>query len=315
VEQLVEQLVLDVVRPAGLQAALQAAERMAHEHEQQRQVLVDRLEHYRDAEARAAREYKATDESYTSVRRKLAEEWDSALDTIADEERRLAEFDATHPQTPTQEQLERLQQMAADLQRVWQDDATDRAFKKQIVRTLIEEIIVDLDEPHDELVLWIHWQGGHHTELRTPRKSRRRRRPSKDLPTIMATLRKLLSDASIAAVLNRENIADPQGATWTKDSVAAFRRRHKLPGFSRRRKAREGWLTQAEAATSLGLSAMSISRLVQSGVIPAERPVDGLPCVIRAKDLLIPTVQRAVEDVKASPNRPLPADPAQLTLF
>ena len=38
-------------------------------------------------------------------------------------------------------------------------------LKKQIVRTLIEEIVVDLDEEHDELTLWIHWAGGHHTEL------------------------------------------------------------------------------------------------------------------------------------------------------
>jgi hypothetical protein len=315
VEQAVEQLVLDVVRPAGLQAALEAAERLADEYERRRQVWVDRLERQRDAEARAAREYKATDESYTSVRRKLAAEWDAALAGAADEERRLSEFDASHPQAPTPQQLEQLQRMAAELRFIWQDDATDAALKKQIVRTLIEEISVDVDESRDELLLWIHWQGGHHTQLQISRGSRGRRRGGESLTALLTTLRKILSDESIAAVLNRENIVEPQGGGWTKDRVAAFRRRQKLPAFSAREKAREGWLTQAEAAIRLGLSAMSVSRLVQSGVIPAERPVDGLPCVIRADDLLIPAIQRAAEAVKASPNRPLPANPNQLNLF
>ena len=72
-------------------------------------------------------------------------------------------------------------------------------FKKQIVRTLIEEIVVDLDEERDELQLWIHWAGGHHTELREPRNRRKVRRKNEDVKPIVDALRKVLDDASIAA--------------------------------------------------------------------------------------------------------------------
>jgi hypothetical protein len=49
-------------------------------------------------------------------------------------------------------------------------------LKKRIVRTLIEEIIVDVDSTAGEVIVIIHWKGEVHTELRLPR----RRTPSRD---------------------------------------------------------------------------------------------------------------------------------------
>ena len=39
-------------------------------------------------------------------------------------------------------------------------------LKQRIVRILIQEIIVDIDDASREIVLVMHWQGGRHTELR-----------------------------------------------------------------------------------------------------------------------------------------------------
>ena len=63
------------------------------------------------------------------------------------------------------------------------------------------------------------------------------------------------------------------------------------------------------------MSAMSVSRLVQSRVLPAEQPGEGLPSVVREQDLTLPEVERAVRQIKAAHNGPLPADPNQLSLF
>ena len=188
-------------------------------------------------------------------------------------------------------------------------------FKKQIVRALIEEIMVDLDEERDELQLWIHWSGGHHTELREPRYRRKVRRKNEDVKQIVEVLRKVLKDASIAAVLNREKIRTSSIVTWTARRVSEFRRRHGIVEFNRKTQQQQGWLTGAQAANSLGISAMSVTRLVQTGVLPAEQPLSGLPAVISRNDLSLPHVQHAVHELKTSHNRPLTQDPNQLSLF
>jgi hypothetical protein len=49
---------------------------------------------------------------------------------------------------------------------------TDARLKKRIVRTLIHEVVADIDDGAAEIVLVIHWVGGVHTELRLPRPRR-----------------------------------------------------------------------------------------------------------------------------------------------
>ena len=44
--------------------------------------------------------------------------------------------------------------------------ATDLRIKQRIMRTLIEEIVVDIDQTANEVVMLVHWSGGRHTELR-----------------------------------------------------------------------------------------------------------------------------------------------------
>lgn len=315
VEERVSELVREAVRPAAIAAAVQAAEQLAADHGQRRQLIVDRLAACREAEARAAREYKSTDSTYGAIRQRLAAEWEQAIATVQAEQTRLAAFDREVPVLPTPEQRKQLDHLAEDVHRIWFHPEVSMVFKKQIVRTLIEEIVVDLDQERDELQLWIHWAGGHHTELREPRYRRKVRRKNEDVKQIVESLRKVLEDTSIAAVLNREKIRTASIVTWSADRVCDFRRRHGIAAFSKMRQQQEGWLTGAQAANSLGISAMSVTRLVQAGVLPAEQPLPGLPAVISRDDLNLDDVKKAVQELKVSHNRPLTQDPKQLSLF
>ena len=74
-------------------------------------------------------------------------------------------------------------------------------------------------------------------------------------------------------------------------------------------------MTQAEAATCLAISPMSVSRLVQMGILPAEQPRAGLPTVIKRQDLALDRVTQAAVQLKSSNNRPLSRDPNQRNLF
>jgi DNA invertase Pin-like site-specific DNA recombinase len=308
-------VLLDAVQPAGLEAARQAAEQLRARHAEQRQLLLDRLQTCHEGEARAAREYKETDATYLEVRRKLAQEWNEAILATRAQEERLACFDNEEPVQPTPQQEKQLESLGQHLQSAWFHPKANPSLKKQIVRTLIEEIAADIDEESDEIVLLIHWAGGHHTELREPRRKRKPRTAPEDLARILDALRKVVPDAAIATVLNRENIRSDKGKTWTARRVQSFRKQHGIAAFNERKKAEEGWQTQAEAAISLGISPMSVTRLVHAGILPAEQPGPGLPAVLCDSDLQLEEVRAAVSRLKASDNRPLSQHPNQLSLY
>lgn len=315
VEARLVDLILEVVSPAGVELAQQAAAILVAGRQQQRQLMVDRLEACREAEARAAREYKMTDATYTTVRRRLAQEWDDSLQALQIQQTRLATFEKQNGLAPSDEQQAELQRLSADLGRIWNHPQVDAVLKKQILRTLINELVVDVEQPANDVVVTIHWVGGHHTELREPRHWRRQRAKGVDLVRVVGTLRKVLEDTAIANVLNREKLPAANGDTWTARRVAAFRKKHELPAFNMEAKEQYGWLTQAEAATRLQISSMSMTRLVQEGIVPAEQPLRGLPSVINQADLQLTQIQGAVDQLKASSNRPLSRHRDQLSLF
>jgi hypothetical protein len=62
--------------------------------------------------------------------------------------------------------------LATELEALWNSPEAEVLLKKRIVRTLIQEGVVDVDAQAGEVILLIHWKGGVHTELRLPRRRR-----------------------------------------------------------------------------------------------------------------------------------------------
>src|SRR4051794_36883284 len=114
--------------------------------------------------------------------------------------------------------LEEFQNLAADLEALWTDPQADERTKKRLLRTLIREIVVDIDENTSEVVLLIHWRSGVHTPLRLPR--RRRGQSSshtpKDLVDAVRVLSRIYSDDMIAGVLNRAKLSTARGNYWAR---------------------------------------------------------------------------------------------------
>lgn len=81
---------------------------------------------------------------------------------------------------------------------------TDARLKKRIVRTVIQEVIPDIDSERAEIVLVVLWRGGTQTELRLPR-CRRGQRNSTSLDIVAAGQQFVLiaTDDLIAGLLYR----------------------------------------------------------------------------------------------------------------
>ena len=128
------------------------------------------LEAARYRAQRAERQYEAIDPQNRLVAQELERRWNQAMEDVRKLEGRIA--DESEAQTGGDAGKAEFQALATDLESVWNDSHSDERTKKRILRTLIRELIVDIDEQTSEVVVLIHWKGGAHTPLRLPRRRR-----------------------------------------------------------------------------------------------------------------------------------------------
>lgn len=309
--QLSEQI-LYAVSPAGVRAAELARQRIASEHDSRRSTLGDRLEQYRYEADLARRRFDSIDPANRLVFDTLSDELEVALQAVANGESALSQFDCDEPQRPTVQELERLAALSDRLEDVWYAPNVDGRLKQQVVRLLIEHVTAELDEQSDEVVLWLKWSSGHHTELRAARRGQGQR--SVDLHSTIEALRKIAADVSISRSLNRAGVLTDSGKTWTARRVLAFRKRTGIGAYNEKLKEQSGWLTQREAATYLGISPMSVNRLIQQEILSVEGE-RRLPQVIQRESLASQEIKAAVQHIKSHGNAPLPKNPNQKSLF
>jgi hypothetical protein len=149
------------------------------------------------------------------------------------------------------------------------------------VRSLIHEVVVDVDSAAGEVVLVIHWKGGLHTELRVPRRRRGQHSAQTAPETIEAVraLAQICPDAYIANVLNRNNVRTGRGNFWTRERVTALRSHHEIPVYSEERRARDGWLNLTQAARFVGVTARTLRLAVERGEVKGAHPLPDGPWI------------------------------------
>jgi hypothetical protein len=163
--------ILRVVQPAAIEAAVVASEGAARQQDDVLHTWKRDLEAARYVAQRAQKQYDAADPENRLVADELERRWNQALQRVHEIEVRIDRHLQGQQQivAPTREEFEDL---AADLEAVWNGAHADVRLKKRLVRTLIHEVVVDIDAEAGEILLVIHWKGGVHTELRLPRRRR-----------------------------------------------------------------------------------------------------------------------------------------------
>ena len=286
VDEAIAAEVLRVVQPAAIEAAILAHRDEAKKQDEVRAALERDLEAARYAASRAQRQYDAADPENRLVTDELERRWNQALERVREIEQRIAQHCGTLQEEPAPT-MEEFSALAERLEELWQHDDADARLRKRIVRSLIHEVIVDVDSAASEIVLVIHWKGGLHTEVRVPR----RRRGQNSTHTAPATLdavrslARICPDAFIANVLNRNGLRTGRGNFWTRERVTALRSHHEIPVYSVERRAREGWLNLTQAARLIGVSARTLRLAVEHGELTAEHPLPDGPWIFNRNDL------------------------------
>lgn len=297
-DRAVEQVVLEALRPEASAASLLAAEEALHTEGEKLKSLRLALEKARYEAERARRQYDAVDPENRLVASQLEERWNRQLQTVADLEARLACVSAQHAEL-TEEESQRIMQLGQQVETLWHHPQASPALKKRIVRTVIEEIVVDVIEGDcPRVTVIIHWKGGVHTRLEIEKNTtgRHGRTTDRDVVQLVTELAKVCPDKRIAWNLNRLGYRTATGLRWTERRARSVRSQYSIPPFD---PARRSWLTMEEVARRLGVSTTFVRHLMQRNILHGEQAVMHAPWTIQAKDLESSEVICAVKAVKA----------------
>lgn len=304
--------VVERLQPLGIDAALGAIKACGVEHEQKRRHLELALEQARYEASRAARQYDAVDPDNRIVAAELERRWNDRLRIVHDLE---AELDvlASHPQTTLgAAERESLINLGRDVERAWNSPGVSMTIRKQIVRALIDEIIVRIEE--GALVLVVRWRGGDHTPLRVRRNRTGEHRWTVDADVVemVTSLARLMPDKTIAAVLNRAGKTTGKGNSWTSSRVGSVRLHRQIPVYREGERQERGELTLDEAAERLAVSPSTVQRMIAETLLAATHLCKGAPWIIRAADIDTDAVRQLAAARKS--RRPASGDPRQETL-
>lgn len=298
--------ILRVVQPIALEAAREAERMLTKASEERRRAAELDLHKAQYEAGLAERRYAACDPDNRLIAATLERNWEAALQRLEACRMRVDAGDAPVVAMDPPD----LEGLAEDVAAAWNAAGVSARTRQRLVRTLIKDIVVDVDEQRREVILIIHWQGGQHSQVRVkkPKPGQSGRETSEDALTLIRSMAGRWSDGGIAATLNRMGLRTGLDHSWTAARVSSTRRFNAIRAYASADK-HGGWLTMAEAAEKLGVSHHVVRRLIKEKILPAEQVMRHAPHQIKVVDLEREEVAEAVKHRKA-PCR----DPRQATL-
>jgi DNA invertase Pin-like site-specific DNA recombinase len=292
VDETIAAEMLRAVAPMAIEAAEEADRMLRDEDQDRRRIAELELQQAQYDASLAERRYAACDPDNRLIAAQLEKAWETALQRVELcrdrlDRMQISDADDVRPDFTG---------LADDLSVAWKAPRTTMRTRQRLVRALITEIIVDIDDAAGEIVLVIHWKGGQHSELRV-RKPRTGEHGCSTPEQALAVIRSMAgrwSDQDIAASLNRMGMPTGQGKTWTAHRVSSLRRVRGIHGYRSAEKNGE-WLTLRDAAAKLGVSHHQIRKLIKAGILNSEQIMPDAPHQIRAADLASEQVVAALK--------------------
>ena len=289
IDRAVADAFLQAVTPAAVEATLAAARQLEANQDAALSQWRLEVERARYEAERAERRYRNVEPENRLVARGLAAAWEERLREQAAAEAELQLREQQQRRTFTAEQLDRVRVLGSDLQQVWQAPTTTDRDRKELLRTLLEEVILSVEKSEHRAHLTLRWKGGTITPLEVPLPRRAATGPRTDEDTI-DLIRRLsvhYSDDVIAGILNRQGRKSATGERFTAIHVGGLRRYRKIPRCQSSAAPGEGELVSIrQAAKILGLAPSTLHRCLNDGFLVGEQITPGAPWQIRMTEEL-----------------------------
>jgi DNA invertase Pin-like site-specific DNA recombinase len=289
VDDAVAEAFLAELAPAGLDAALKAAEQLESDHDSVLAQFRREVERAEYEAQRAERRYRAVDPENRLVARGLEADWEERLRQLEAARAELTRREQQRPRALGPEERAAIRSLGNDLKSVWSAPTTTDRDRKELLRALLEEVIIGLQRDEFRAHLTMRWRGGAITQLDVPipRFQPMGPRTDEDTISLLRRLAALYPDDVIAGIFNRQGRKTATGERFTANQVGSLRRYRKIPRFQPPAEPPQGHLaTIRKAAQILALNTSTIHRWLSDGFIAGEQITPGAPWQIRITDEL-----------------------------
>lgn len=289
IDKAISKVFLEVIEPAGVEAALGAEERILSTHHASLRHWRMQVEAARYAAHRAQKRYEAVDPENRLVARSLEARWEENLNSLSAAEDELKRRENDVPSMLTDNQRSRIHTLGTDLQLVWGATSTTDCDRKALLRTLIEEVIINPREKHDHVNLSVRWRTGAITDIQValPARHQPSIRTDENTLDLIRRLAKHYNDDVIAGILNRQKRKTAHGLPFDTNRVGNTRRHWGIPKYVQSSDDSGGEVLNLEqAAQKLGTAPSTLYRWLNDGFIKGEQITPGAPWRIRMSDEL-----------------------------
>ena len=285
VDKRLSEQILNAISSQGLAASVAAIERLDTRGSDQRAALQRQYQQLQYEAQRAFEQYDQADPANRLVVDVLEQRWNAKLEAL---ETLQGELDAHSDAVVSLSAADKkaILALGQDFATVWGDPVCPMALKKKITRTLINEIVVDLDDAAQELRLIIHWQGGCHTTMTMPKPQSgavAHKTALEDLELITRMARRYRDD-EIARVLSKLGRRTGKGKRWTQSRVAYVRRKYAIDPLDEETRDTD-ILTLAQATKHSGVSDTTLMKLIKEDILAAAQIAPYAPLEIKRADL------------------------------
>jgi hypothetical protein len=164
IDDLVGQQVLQALEPAALELSLRAQRQIHQERERLHRQWQLRLERAAQTAQRAERQYHGVEPENRLVARALEQRWEEALRAERACQEDYDRFLHDQPRQLTDHERSQIGALAHDIPKLWHAPETTAAERKEVVRLLVERVVVQVQADHERVRVEITWRGDLTTE-------------------------------------------------------------------------------------------------------------------------------------------------------
>jgi DNA invertase Pin-like site-specific DNA recombinase len=296
VDEAISKLLLESVTPLAMEVALEVQRELEsrfHEADQLRRQQVERAEYEANL---ARRRFMQVDPDNRLVADTLEAEWNEKLRGLQE----AKDFYEKHRQIDTaklqNEQQKEIFKLARDFPKLWNNPKTPAREKKRMIRFLIEDVTMIRGE---DITLHVRFKGGAEKTLKIPLPLKGWQYNVTD-PEIVALVDDLLTNhtnSGIASILNERGYKTGTGRPFDGNIVKGLTHTHKLKTRYARMRNR-GKLTAGEVANLLGVSAQTVRRWGENGIIKSYPYNDRNGCLYEHPGVNSPLMKKMAKRTK-----------------
>lgn len=164
IDERISQLVLLALQPSSLEVSLRVAQDIQAERARLESTWQKQLERAQYEVDRALRQYNTVEPENRLVARTMEKQLEQRLSGKKALEQEYARVLSKQPSVLSEAEREAIQLLATDIPSLWDAATTTVTDRQQIIRQLVEKIVITVQGHSEKVDLQVHWVGGQQTK-------------------------------------------------------------------------------------------------------------------------------------------------------